>query len=174
MILLFNLLSVPKKTEQEMIFSEFMTRLDAGEVEEVTIKGSVITGQLKDGKKFKTFAVEYPDLIKTLRSNNVKITVKPEEQNPWYWNLFFSYGPILLLIVLWILFMRQMQTGGNKALSFGKARAKLVSEKSVKVTFADVAGIEEAKAEVQEIIDFLKDPRSFRSLAGRSPRVCSW
>lgn len=170
MILLFNLLSTPRKAEQEMIFSEFMTKLEAGQVEEVTIKGSVITGQLKDGKKFKTFAVEYPDLVKTLRSNSVKITVRPEEQNPWYWNLFFSWGPIIFLVVIWIFFMRQMQTGGNKALSFGKAKAKLVSEKSVKVTFADVAGIEEAKAEVQEIIDFLKDPQKFQKLGGKIPK----
>ncbi len=170
MILLFNLLNAPKKTEQEMIFSEFMTRLEAGEVEEVTIKGSVISGQLKDGKKFKTYTAEYPDLVKTLRSNNVRITAKPEEQNPWYWNLFFSWGPIILLIAIWIFFMRQMQTGGNKALSFGKAKAKLVSEKSVKVTFADVAGIEEAKGEVQEIIDFLKDPQKFQKLGGKIPK----
>ena len=170
MILLFNLFNSPRKGEEEMIFSDFMAKLDAGQVDEVTIKGSVITGELKDGKKFKTYAAEYPDLVKTLRSENVKISVKPEDQNPWYWNLFFSYGPIILLIALWIFFMRQMQTGGNKALSFGKARAKLVSEKTVKVTFADVAGIEEAKAEVQEIIDFLKDPQKFQKLGGKIPK----
>jgi cell division protease FtsH len=170
MILLFNLLSTPRKADQEMVFSEFMSRLDAGEIQEVTIKGSVITGQLKDGKKFKTFATEYPDMVKTLRTQDVKITVKPEEQNPWYWNLFFSWGPIIFLVVIWIFFMRQMQTGGNKALSFGKAKAKLVSEKSVKITFADVAGIEEAKAEVQEIIDFLKDPQKFQKLGGKIPK----
>jgi cell division protease FtsH len=170
MILLFNLLGTQKKGETEIIFSEFMDRLNAGEVEEVTMKGSVITGQLKDAKMFKTYAAEYPELVRTLREKNVKITVKPEEQNPWYWNLFFSYGPIILLIVLWVLFMRQMQTGGNKALSFGKAKAKMVSEKAVKVTFADVAGIEEAKAEVQEIIDFLKDPQKFQKLGGKIPK----
>ncbi len=170
MILLFNLLSHPKKTEEEMIFSDFMTKLEAGEVVEVTMKGNMINGQLKDGKKFKTYTTEYPDLVKTLRSKNVKITVKPEDHNPWYWNLFFSWGPIIFLVAIWIFFMRQMQTGGNKALSFGKARAKLVSEKSVKITFADVAGIEEAKAEVQEIIDFLKDPGKFQKLGGKIPK----
>ncbi len=170
MILLFNVLSSPKKMEQEIIFSEFMTRLEAGEVEDVTIKGSVLTGQLKGGKEFKTYTAEYPDLVKVLRSNNVKITVKPEEQNPWYWNLFFSWGPIIFLAAIWIFFMRQMQTGGNKALSFGKAKAKLVSEKSVKITFADVAGIDEAKGEVQEIIDFLKDPQKFQKLGGKIPK----
>ena len=170
MILLFNLLGTPKKTEQEMIFSEFMTKLEAGDIEEVIIKGDIINGQLKDGKKFKTFAVEYPDLVKMLRSKDVKITVKPEEQNPWYWNLFFSWGPIIFLVAIWIFFMRQMQTGGNKALSFGKAKAKMISEKTVKTTFADVAGIEEAKAEVQEIIDFLKDPQKFQKLGGKIPK----
>jgi cell division protease FtsH len=170
MILLFNLLGTPRKAEQEMIFSEFMTKLEAGEIEDVTIKGNIINGQLKDGKKFKTFAVEYPELVKVLRSKDVKITVKPEEQNPWYWNLFFSWGPIIFLVAIWIFFMRQMQTGGNKALSFGKAKAKMISEKTVKTTFADVAGIEEAKAEVQEIIDFLKDPQKFQKLGGKIPK----
>jgi len=170
MILLFNLLGTPRKAEQEMIFSEFMTKLEAGDIEEVIIKGDIINGQLKDGKKFKTFSVEYPELVKMLRSKDVKITVTPEEQNPWYWNLFFSWGPIIFLVAIWIFFMRQMQTGGNKALSFGKAKAKMISEKSVKTTFADVAGIEEAKAEVQEIIDFLKDPQKFQKLGGKIPK----
>jgi cell division protease FtsH len=170
MIFLFNILNTPRKGEQEMIFSDFMAKLDAGEIEEVLIKGNVINGQLRDGKKFKTYAAEYPDLVQTLRDQDVKITVKPEEQNPWYWNLFFSWGPIIFLVVIWIFFMRQMQTGGNKALSFGKAKAKMVSEKAVKITFADVAGIEEAKGEVQEIIDFLKDPQKFQKLGGKIPK----
>jgi cell division protease FtsH len=170
MILLFNVLSVPRKTEEEIKFSDFMEKIDAGQVADVTMKGSVITGELKDGKKFKTYSPEYPDLVKTLRDKKVTIEVKPEDQNPWYWNLFFSWGPIIFLVIIWIFFMRQMQTGGNKALSFGKAKAKLVSEKSVKVTFADVAGIEEAKAEVQEIIDFLKDPQKFQKLGGKIPK----
>ncbi len=169
-ILLFNLFSAPKKTGDEIIFSEFMTKLDAGQVEEVIIKDSNITGQLKDGKRFKTYAPAYPDLVKVLRTQNVRITVKPSEQNPWYWNLFFSWGPVILLAAIWIFFMRQMQTGGNRALSFGKAKARLASEKSVKITFSDVAGIEEAKAEVQEIIDFLKAPQKFQKLGGKIPK----
>jgi len=169
-ILLFNLFSAPKKTGDEIIFSEFMTKLDAGEVEEVIIKDSNITGQLKDGKRFKTYAPAYPDLVKVLRSQNVRITVKPSEQNPWYWNLFFSWGPVILLAAIWIFFMRQMQAGGNRALSFGKAKARLATEKSVKITFSDVAGIEEAKAEVQEIIDFLKAPQKFQKLGGKIPK----
>lgn len=170
MILLFNLVNTPKKMEEEIVFSDFMTRLEAGEVEEVTIKENHITGRLRDGKKFKTYAAEYPDLVKVLRSQNVRITAQPADQNPWYWHLFFSWGPFILLILVWIFFMRQMQAGGNRALSFGKARARLVSEKSVKVTFADVAGIDEAKGEVQEIIDFLKDPQKFQRLGGKIPK----
>ena len=169
-ILIFNLVNAPKKPGDEIIFSDFMSRLENGEIEQVVIKDSTITGQFKDGKKFKTYILEYPDLVKVLRSQNVKITAKPTEQNPWYWNLFFSWGPIILLVVIWIFFMRQMQTGGNKALSFGKAKARLASEKSVKVTFSDVAGIEEAKAEVQEIIDFLKAPQKFQKLGGKIPK----
>jgi len=169
-IILFNLFNAPKKPGEEIIFSDFMARLEAGQVAEVTIKGSHITGQFKDGKQFKSYAPEYPDLVNILRAQNLKITVKPTDQNPWYWNLFFSWGPIILLVAIWIFFMRQMQTGGNRALSFGKAKARLASEKSVKVTFSDVAGIEEAKEEVTEIIDFLKAPMKFQKLGGKIPK----
>ena len=144
-ILLFNLLNAPKKVEEEMIFSEFIAKLDAGSVEDVVITENYVTGRLRDGKKFKTYLAAYPDLVKDLKAKGVKITAKPPEQNPWYVNFFFSWGPIIFLVLIWIFFMRQMQTGGNKALSFGKSKAKLMSDKAVKITFADVAGIEEAK-----------------------------
>lgn len=170
MIILFNYVNVPPKTEKEMIFSDFIASVDKGEVTEVTIKESNITGRLKDGSKFRTYSAEYPELVKELRAKNVKITAKPPEQNPWYVTFFFSWGPIIFLVVIWVFFMRQMQSGGNKAMSFGKAKAKLVSEKSVKITFADVAGIEEAKEEVEEIIEFLKDPQKFSRLGGKIPR----
>jgi cell division protease FtsH len=170
MILLFNLVSTPKKMEDEVIFSDFMTKVKAGEVEDVVIKENLITGRLKDGKKFRTYSAGYPELVNELMTRGVKIAAKPPEQNPWYVNFFFSWGPIIFLALVWIFFMRQMQTGGNKALSFGKSRARLVSDKSVKITFADVAGIEEAKAEVQEIIDFLKDPQKFSKLGGKIPK----
>ncbi len=169
-ILLFNLLSAPKKVEEEMIFSEFIARLDAGSVEEVVITENHVTGRLRDGKKFKTYLAEYPDLVKDLKAKGVKITAKPADQNPWYVNFFFSWGPIIFLVLIWIFFMRQMQTGGNRALSFGKSKARLVSDKAVKITFADVAGIEEAKEEVQEIIDFLKSPQKFSKLGGKIPK----
>ncbi|TAL25255.1 MAG: ATP-dependent metallopeptidase FtsH/Yme1/Tma family protein [Nitrospirae bacterium] len=168
-ILLINLLNTPKKVEEEMIFSELMSKLNAGEIEEVVIKENNVTGRLKDGKKFKTYAGKYPDLVKDLMAKGVKITEKPVEQNMWY-TFFLSWGPIIFLVLVWIFFMRQMQTGGNKALSFGKSKARLVSDKAVKITFADVAGIEEAKYEVQEIIDFLKSPQKFSKLGGKIPK----
>jgi cell division protease FtsH len=170
MILLFNLFNTPRGIE-EISFSDFMVNLENTNVADVTIKEpeNLITGTLKDGSQFKTYAPDYPDLVKELRGKGVMISVKPDE-DPWYMNVLFNFGPVLLLILLWIFFMRQMQAGGSKALSFGKSKAKLVTEKSVKVTFSDVAGIDEAKAEVQEIIDFLKDPSKFQKLGGKIPK----
>jgi len=170
LILLFNILNTPKKTEDEIKFSVFLQKLEAAEVQEVTIKENHIEGRLKDGKKFKTYAADYPQMVSLLREKGVEITAKPPDQSPWYVTFFFSWGPIIFLVLIWIFFMRQMQGGGNKALSFGKARARLVSEKQVKVTFKDVAGIEEAKEEVQEIIDFLRDPQRFSKLGGKIPK----
>jgi cell division protease FtsH len=170
MILLFNLFNVAPKSEKEIIFSEFISRVESGEVDEVTIKENYITGRFKDGSKFRTYTVNYPDLVKELRAKDIKITARPPDQSPWYVNFFFSWGPIIFLVLVWIVFMRQMQMGGNKAMSFGKAKAKLVSDKSVKVTFADVAGVEEAKTEVEEIIEFLKDPQKFSKLGGKIPK----
>lgn len=169
-LLIFNLVSMPQKAEDEMIFSEFMSKVEAGEIEDVVIKESHISGRLKDGKNFRTYAANYPDLVKELRVKNVKISAKPPDQSPWYVNFFFTWGPIIFLAVIWIFFMRQMQMGGNKAMSFGKSKARLVSDKTVKITFADVAGVEEAKSEVHEIIEFLKDPQKFTKLGGKIPK----
>lgn len=171
MILLFNLFNVPiRPGEEELIFSDFMSRIEKGDVSEVTVKENHITGVLKDGVKFKTYSANYPDLIKSLRDKNVKITVKPPDENPWYLTFLITWGPFVFILVLWVFFLRQMQMGGNKALSFGKSRARLLSEDKKKVTFADVAGIEEAKDEVVEIIEFLKDPPKFQKLGGRIPK----
>jgi cell division protease FtsH len=172
-ILLFNLLNTPKKIQEEAIFSEFMTKIEQGQVEEVTIKESenLIIGRMKDGSKFRTYFVPSDtDIYKKLRDMKIKTTVSKPDQTPWYVNIFFTWGPIIFIAVVWIFFMRQMQSGGNKAMSFGKSKARLISEKSVKVTFADVAGIDESKTEVQEIIDFLKDPNKFTKLGGKIPR----
>ncbi len=170
MILVFNLLETSKQ-DNEMIFSDFSARLEQGEIAEVTIQQpeNLIAGTLKSGLKFKTYAPEYPDLVNELRAKGIRISAKPEH-TPWYMSVLFNFGPIILLVFLWVFFMRQMQSGGNKALSFGRSKAKLVSEKGVKVTFTDVAGIEEAKEEVQEVIEFLKDPQKFQKLGGKIPK----
>ncbi|MCG3115134.1 MAG: ATP-dependent zinc metalloprotease FtsH [Candidatus Manganitrophus sp. SA1] len=171
MILLYNLFNTSSRPiEDEIIFSDFMAKTEKGEVSEVTIKDNYISGILKDGTKFKTYSAAYPDLVKNLREKNVRITAKPPEEPPWYMTFLMTWGPFILFVGLWIFFMRQMQVGGNKALSFGKSRARLLSEDRKKITFSDVAGIDEAKGEVEEIIEFLKDPPKFQKLGGRIPK----
>ncbi|MBI1865502.1 MAG: ATP-dependent metallopeptidase FtsH/Yme1/Tma family protein, partial [Nitrospirae bacterium] len=170
MILLFQLVNTQKSPDEEVPFSDLLAKVDQGQVEEVTIQENVIAGKLKGGKKFRSYAANYPDLVKDLRAKGVKITAKPPEGQPVYIQFLITWGPMIVIVALWIFFMRQMQTGGNKALSFGKSKAKLISEKSNKVTFADVAGIEEAKEELHEIIDFLKDPQKFTRLGGKIPK----
>ncbi len=170
MILLYYLSQQGAPTSKEMVFSDFLNKIEAGDVIDVVIKEKQITGTLKDGAQFNTYVVDYPNLVTDLRTKNVKITVKPPDDTPWYIAFLFSWGPIILLVAVWIFFMRQTQMGGNKALSFGKSKAKLLTEDRKKVTFADVAGVEEAKEEVQEIIEFLKDPPKFQKLGGRIPK----
>ncbi len=171
MILLFNLFSVPTHApEEEVIFSDFMSLLDKGEITKVTIKASNISAVLKDGSRIRTYAADYPDMVKFLRERNVQIEAKPPEDSPWYITFLVTWGPFILFLGLWFFLMRQMQIGGNKALSFGKSRARLLTEERKKVTFSDVAGIDEAKEEVLEIIEFLKDPRKFQKLGGRIPK----
>jgi cell division protease FtsH len=170
-VLLFNVFSgLSEKGGLEPNYSDFLKNVEGGRVESVTIRGNLVTGRLKDGGEFRTYIVDSPDLIKLLRDRGVRISVKPPDQNPWYMSLLISWFPMVLFIGVWIFFMRQMQGGGAKALSFGKARARLISEKHNKVTFADVAGVEEAKEELREIIEFLKDPQRFQKLGGKIPK----
>lgn len=171
MILLFNLFTVPNQhPEDPVIFSEFMTHLERGDVEKVIIKENNISAILRDGSRIQTYAVEYPDLVKVLREKSVQIEAKPQDDGPWYITFLLSWGPFILFLGLWFFLMRQMQVGGNRALSFGKSRARMLTEDKKKITFADVAGIDEAKQEVVEIIDFLKDPQKFQKLGGRIPK----
>jgi cell division protease FtsH len=171
MILLFNLFSVPTHApEEEVIFSDFMAKLDKGEVEKVIIKANHISGVLKDKTRIRTYAAYYPDLVKQLREKDVQIEVKPPDESPWYITFLVTWGPFILFLGLWFFLMRQMQIGGNKALSFGKSRAKLLSNQQKRVTFKDVAGVDEAKEELQEIIEFLKEPQKFQKLGGRIPK----
>ncbi len=171
MILLFNLFSVPTHApEEDVIFSDFMAKIEKGDVEKAIIKGNHISSVLKDKTRIRTFSPDYPDLVKVLREKDVQIEVKPPEESPWYITFLVTWGPFILFLGLWFFLMRQMQVGGNKALSFGKSRARMLTEDRKKVTFSDVAGIEEAKEEVLEIIEFLRDPRKFQKLGGRIPK----
>lgn len=170
MILLYYLSQHTTGPSKDIVFSDFLNRVEQGQVTEVVIKQNQISGTMKDGAQFSTYTMDYPNLVTSLRDKGVKITVKPPDETPWYIAFLFSWGPILLLVGVWIFFMRQTQMGGNRALSFGKSRARLLTEDRKKVTFADVAGIDEAKDEVQEVIEFLKDPPKFQKLGGRIPK----
>ncbi len=170
MITLWNLFKGEPQKVEDLVFSDFMTRVEDGSVAEVTIKDQVITGLLADKTRFRTYAPQYPELIGHLRDRKVRITAKPPEEKSIWMVLLLNTAPFILLIILWVFFMRQMQMGGNKALSFGKSKARLLTESQHKVTFKDVAGVDEAKEEVNEIIDFLKDPHKFQKLGGKIPK----
>src|SRR5690606_24636604 len=152
-------------SSKDINYTDMLTHLSNGEITEVTIQGDAVTGKLANGNTFRTYAPKDDGLVGMFRAKNVKITAKPIEENPWYM-IFISWFPMLLLFGVWIFFMRQMQAGGVKAMSFGKSRARLITDKSKKVTFADVAGVNEAKAELEEVIDFLKDPKKYTRLGG--------
>jgi len=171
-LLLFNVFNKQHGREPEIVFSEFVSAVEKGDVLEVTIQGHNIQGKYKTGERFRTFAPNDPELVKMLREKKIRIAAKPEDESPWYMVLLVNWFPMLLLIGVWIFFMRQMQVGGGKAMSFGKSRAKLLTENQHKVTFSDVAGVDEAKEELQEIISFLKDPKKFTKLGGRIPKGC--
>jgi len=172
MILLFNLFNKPQGNISPLTYSEFMTKIENKSINRVRIDGDTISGTLQDGRPFRTiYPVTDAELIPLLREAGVDITVKESQKDNWLMTIFVSWFPMLLLIGVWIFFMRQMQGGGKGgALSFGKTRARLMEQGTNKVTFADVAGIDEAKEELEEIIDFLKDPHKFTVLGGRIPK----
>jgi cell division protease FtsH len=170
MILLFNLFNKPQLQHVDISYSDFVNSVTSGAISKVTIEGDQITGTLRGGNDFKTVTPDDSQLIPMLRENGVDISVKEKEDTPWYVTILVSWFPMLLLIGVWIFFMRQMQGGGRGAMSFGKTRARLMEKGETNVTFKDVAGIEEAKEELSEIIDFLKDPKKFTRLGGRIPK----
>jgi len=169
-VVIWNVSTKFQQNDQSRSFSEFMASVEAGSVERVVITGQQITGVEKGGETFHTYAPgQYEGLANKLIDRGVVINAKAETASPWA-SLLYSWAPFLLVIGFWIFFMRQMQSGGNKALSFGKSKAKLSSSSQKKVTFKDVAGVDEAKDELQEIIEFLKEPQKFQKLGGRIPK----
>lgn len=170
MIVLFNLFNQPPVPPNDLNYTEFLTKVRQGEVVSVKIQGARITGVLANDQRFSSYAPDDPTLVDTLVKNNVQVKAEPQEDAPWYMTVLISWFPMLLLIGVWIFFMRQMQGGGGKAMSFGRSRAKMVTQEETKVTFADVAGVDEAKEELQEIVDFLSNPKKFTRLGGRIPK----
>jgi len=175
LVVLFNVFQPSSSTNNatQVAYSSFLDDVNNGQVQDVTIAGHDITGTTKDNKSFETYAPEDPTLVNKLIAANVHVDAKPEgdAMNPFL-KVLISWAPMLLLIGVWIFFMRQMQSGGGRAMGFGKSRARLLTEKQGRITFEDVAGIDEAKGELQEIVEFLRDPQKFQRLGGKIPKGC--
>ncbi|MCW9034469.1 MAG: ATP-dependent zinc metalloprotease FtsH [Alphaproteobacteria bacterium] len=172
---LFNLFqgASTRGPQTSLAFSDFLGSVESGEVMDVTIQGNTVTGHYKDGRSFQTYTPDDPTLVPNLTKNGVRVTAQPTEEGvPSLFGVLISWFPMLLLIGVWIFFMRQMQGGGGKAMGFGKSKARMLTEKQGRVTFEDVAGIDEAKTELEEIVEFLKDPQKFQRLGGKIPKGC--
>jgi cell division protease FtsH len=170
-LLLVTMLRQSQAAPAEVPFSKFMAQVEAGEVAAVTIEQGRIEGRLGSGQSFTSYAPAVTDkLLETLAAKNVEVTARPPRESPVWQQVLIMWFPFLLLIGLWVFFMRQVQSGGGKAMSFGKSRARLLNESHNRVTFADVAGVDESKSELEEIIAFLRDPKKFTKLGGRIPK----
>jgi cell division protease FtsH len=169
MVVLFNLFNQPPSSRNQLSYSSLMQEVHNGRVSEVLIQGQNISGRMSDGTLFSAYAPFDPTMVEELMKNNVNVKAEPREESPWYMTLLVSWLPMLLLVGIWVFFMRQMQGGGGKAMSFGRSRARMISQDSAKVTFDDVAGVDEAKEELTEVVDFLSNPKKFTRLGGRIP-----
>ena len=170
MVVLFNLFNQPQSQSAKLSYSDFMQKVNAGDVVSVKIQGRKITGVSNSGGKFLTYAPEDPNLVGSLMQKKVEVMAEPDEESPWYMTLLVSWFPMLLLVGVWIFFMRQMQNGGGRAMNFGRSRARMISQEQTRVTFEDVAGVDEAKEELTEVVQFLSDPKKFTRLGGRIPK----
>ena len=173
LVVLFNLFQpgATRPASSQVAYSDFISEMNTGHVRDVVIQGRTVSGQLNDGRNFQTYTPEDPTLVQRLTDKGVRVIAKPEDDgvNPLL-HYLLSWFPMLLLIGIWVFFMRQMQSGGGRAMGFGKSRARLLTEKQGRVTFDDVAGIDEAKSELQEIVEFLRDPQKFQRLGGKIPK----
>ena len=170
MVMLYNIFNQQQHQEKKLTYSQFLSMVESNSIRQVVIQGPNVYATNVNGEEYRVYTPEDNELIKLLREKGVAIEAKPPAEAPWFMSALISWLPMILLIAIWIYFMRQMQAGGGKALSFGKSRAKLLSDGPTRVTFDDVAGIDEAKEEVTEVIDFLKDPQKFTRLGGRIPK----
>lgn len=170
MVVLFNLFNQPPQPQVKLSYSDFIQKVKKGDVLGVVVQDDKISGVLLDNTRFYVYKVDDPNLIPLLLKYHVQVEARPQEDTPWYISVLISWFPMILLIGVWIFFMRQMQGGGGKALSFGRSRAKMISQEEIKVTFKDVAGVEEAKEELQEVVEFLSEPKKFTRLGGRIPK----
>ncbi len=175
LVALFNLFqnTTPRSGHASLAFSDFLGEVERGRVSEVTIQGNTIQGHFGDGRAFSTYTPSDPGLVDRLRAGGVRISAAPPEEGmSGLFGILISWFPMLLFIGVWIFFMRQMQGGGGKAMGFGKSKARLLTEKGGRITFDDVAGIDEAKTELEEIVEFLKDPQKYQRLGGKIPKGC--
>ena len=168
--ILFNLVNTGPYNTQQTAFSDFMNLVKARKVAEVTLRGEEVTGVMDDKTAFQTYIPDVPNLVQTLVENGVRVKAESPNQSGLFFAILNSWFPMLLIVGVWLFFMRQVQGGGNRALSFGKIRSRQVDEKTNPITFKDVAGVEESKEELREIVEFLKDPQKFERLGGQIPR----
>ena len=174
-LLLFALFSlfqgqVGGTTNQEISYSQFFDRVNSGEIKSVTYSGESISGKLSDGKSVQAYGIFTEEDLKSMRQKGVEVSFRPQQTDSLLSNALIYWLPMLLLVGVWVFFIRQMQSGSGKAMGFGKSKAKLLTEKQGRVTFEDVAGVDEAKEDLVEIVDFLKDPHKFQRLGGKIPK----